>query len=331
MFKEILQIIPKLSSSELNNMERSLQSRFMKVAKSFGTGLKNVLTGGSIVGAAAALLQKALSPLKEIEEAINRTLDKGNDLTTGAKQFNTTPGEFAKLTAIAAAKGLDAGSLEMLLIKFQTAVAEAKADPKKDTSVRQFVGEGNTVEGFLKFIQGVQKLSTDKQVLVQQEVFGAKQIGKMSDFLNADFPKLIAAFANVKTDSLTRDINKLSGVSDVQRLLGAQTQLADIRGKAKNINSGTAVAMDEAERARLDRENKKIADFRGLIAVDEKMAVIQDRLETITRELLVGIPQIMDGFNVAIDLLQKAVDGWKMIFDLLKESRLLKGLLKWGK
>lgn len=331
MFKEILQIIPKLSASELDNMQRSLQSRFSKVAKSFGVGLKNALTGGSIVGAAAALMQKALSPLKEIQDAIERTLDKGNDLTTGAKQFGSTPGEFAKLTAIAQAKGIDAGSLEALLIKFQTSVAEAKADPKKDTSVRQFVGEANTVEAFLKFIQGLQKLGTDKQVLVQQEVFGAKQIGKMSDFLNADFPEIIKAFSNVSTENLTRDINKLSGVSDLQRLLGAQTSLADIGGKAKNINSGTAIAIDNAEKARLERENKKIADFRGLIAVDEKMQVIQDRLETLTRELLLGIPLITKGLEGAVGLLQQSVDGWKMIYDLIKDSRIIKGIMKWGR
>jgi hypothetical protein len=327
-FKEVLQIIPKLSTSDLNNMERSLQSRFTRIAKTFGSGLKSVLTGGSVLGAAAFLLQKALSPLKEIQEAIDRTLEKGSDLSVNAKQFGSTPGELAKLHAFGEAKGISSGELDVLITKFQTAVAEAIADPTKDTSVRQFTGEADTVKGFFNFIQGLQQLPKTSQLRVQTEVFGEKQILRMSEFLNADFPALVKAFSDIKTSALTRDIGKLDSIGDFQKQIQAHTSLRDLHNKAQVINQDQAAQMDQAEQARLKIENDRIKDFRGLVDVDTKMQNIQNELEKLTREVLPAFSVLA---TTAIDLLRQSVQGWKLIYDLLKDSRAIKGIMKfWG-
>src|SRR4051812_42229231 len=101
MFTEILRIRPQLDNSDMNNMERTLTSRFGRVAKKFSAGLKAAV----ILGAGAALLEKVLNPLNETREAIDRTLNKSSDLTTSAKQFGSTPGELLRLQGLAGAKG----------------------------------------------------------------------------------------------------------------------------------------------------------------------------------------------------------------------------------
>ncbi len=52
MFKEILQIIPKVNAADLRAMESSLSGRFANVSKKFGKGMLAALTGGGIAGAA---------------------------------------------------------------------------------------------------------------------------------------------------------------------------------------------------------------------------------------------------------------------------------------
>src|SRR4051812_39877327 len=136
VFKEILQIIPRLSSSDLASMDATLSRRFSNIAKKFGKGLLATLTGGGIAGIGLGLIDKLLNPLKETQDAIDRTLKQGDDIVTYAKQFGTTSGKLYRLMQIAKSTGLDEGSFFMLLEKFQATVAEAAADPKKQTSVR---------------------------------------------------------------------------------------------------------------------------------------------------------------------------------------------------
>ncbi len=331
MFKEVLQIIPKLSSSELNTMEKSLGSRFNRIAKTFGKGIRNALTGGSIIGAGAALLQKALSPLKEVQEAIERTLQKGDDIATNAKEFGSSAGELAKLRAMGQSTGLAGGDLDMLIGKFQTAVAEAAADPKKDTSVRAFVGEKNAVKGFFSFMQGLQKLDPDKRILAQNEIFGEKQRLKMADFLGSNFPELLSKFAQFDTAKLDKSIKTIEGFSDMNDYLTSVTELGDLDKKAKAITNGTINAMDMSRQKNLDRENKRIADFKGLLTIDERMQDIQMKLETVVNDVLTKLPIFTDGINVALDLLKKSVEGWNQIFKLLSDSPLIRGIFRRGK
>lgn len=173
-----------------------------------------------------ALIDKLLNPLKEVQEAIDRSLSKGDDLATFAAQFNTTAGRLAKVQALGEASGLDAEGLRMLLVKFQTSLAEAAADKNKDTSVRAFAGRQDTLEAFFEFIQSLQKLNKGDQLRVQSEVFGERQILKASEFLNADFATLGKQFARFDTEKLTRAANKLANFSDLNDRLGTTRRRA---------------------------------------------------------------------------------------------------------
>jgi DNA anti-recombination protein RmuC len=89
---EVLKIQPKLDDKELNKMEKSLGSRFARIAKGFGRGLKLA----SVAALGAAVLDKLVNPLNEVKQAIDRTLGKADDIVTNAKQFNTSTEKLAQ-------------------------------------------------------------------------------------------------------------------------------------------------------------------------------------------------------------------------------------------
>jgi len=284
MFSEVLKIIPKLDAQALNKMEKSLASRFANVAKKFGSGVANVFKGGGIAGAALALIDKLLNPLKEVQDSIDRTLKSSDDVVTNAKQFETSAGKLQKLIAMAQGAGLGQDDLFQLLTKFQTAVAEAKANPSAPSAVKNYANDKDTAQSFFDFIQSLQKMEKGQQILVQQSVFGEKQILKMSDFLNSDFKSMFKQIGldKVSSQKLTGALEKTGGLSDLSDILKAKRDTTDIIAKAGVINESMIRARDKAERVALERENQRIRSYEDLQAisttVDKIMGLVEEGL-----------------------------------------------------
>lgn len=283
MFSEILKIVPKLDNKDLDAMQKSLQSRFTKLTKNFGKGLVNVLKGGGIAGIALGLIDKLLNPLKEVQEAIDRTLKTSDDLSTNAAQFNTSSGKLFKLVQLAKSTGLDQDNLFLLISKFQTAVAQARANPNDQSvnSVRNFVGQEDTAEAFFGFISQLQKMNRDQQILIQQQVFGEKQILKMAEFLQKDFTQAArdVGIDKITAQKLTGSIDKLSGLADLSDALEARRGTFDIINKSGVINESMIRNRDKSEKIALQRENARIQSYNDLASitqtVDKIMALVE--------------------------------------------------------
>lgn len=349
MFKEILQIIPKLSNSDLSSMERTLSSRFGNIAKKFGKGLLATLTGGGIAGAAIGIVDKLLNPLKETQDAIDRTLKQGDDIVTNAKQFGTTAGKLFRLQQLAKSTGLDEGSLDVLLTKFQGAIAEAVADPKKQTSVRKFVidqktlreqaqaqrdkenqpgfigpksdpnaplkiAEQDIAETFFEFIQSLQKLPKEQQVLVQQEVFGEKQILKMADFLQTDFEKQTKLVGGPSAEKLTPALEKTANLNDLKDALEARRNLDQTLERSQSLTAEMVKKQDERAKIDFEKEQRQIQSYDNLDALAQTSA----RIEGIAQTALAS-------FSGMIVKLTNISENMKKISD----SPALKGILRW--
>lgn len=273
MFREVLKIVPQVERGALNQMESQLNSRFSKVAKKFGRGLVQVLKGGGVLGATIALVDKFLNPLKDVQEAIERTLSRADDVVTQAGQFNTTPGKLFKLQRLAQSAGLDEQTLSQMLIKFQGALAEAEADPSKPSSVREFVGYSpDTVETFFRYIQELrelQKTNPNAANLAQQETFGEKLILKMSDFVQQDQRKVLRELRLPDSEVLDKDLNSQATLADLKDLLASRRESDDLRVKSRSITEGTIREQDKVERLRLKNENQNVENFKDLSGVEQ--------------------------------------------------------------
>lgn len=306
MYNEVLNFKPQLDPSDLRKMEKSLASRFAAVTKKFGKGLLAGLTGGGLAGVGLSILERMLNPLKETQDAIDRTLKTAGDVVSNANQFGTTAGRLYRLQALAGTKGLDPGELYAALGKFQTAVAEARIDPTKPTAVRQFVGIQDTAEGFYEFIQALQKLPKDLQIAAQQEIFGEKAILRLADFLNSNQREL-ADDANLP-DSTRLDfaLKKGDRMSTMAQMLEARRNAEDmIRklgvGKGGLINEGMVTARDAQLRAELEKENNRIANYQNLMKIEQTSSAILGLLEKSGLKILNEILGVLKNASSIID------------------------------
>lgn len=278
MLTDILKIIPKMDSSDLKKLEDQLQSRFTKISKKFGKGLMDVLKGGGIAGLALGLIDKLLNPLQAVQESIDRMLKTSDDLATQANQFNTSSGKLFKLVQIGKSAGLDQEGLFTLITKFQTAVAQAKADPNDQSvsAVRNFTTDKDAAVNFFNFIQSLQKMDRNQQLLVQQQVFGEKQIGRMSEFLNLDFAKQFKATGldKVSSEKFTKANDKLAGLSDLADILKVKNENQDLLNKSAVINESMIRQRAKSDALALEKENLQIKSYNDLAAISDTVSKI---------------------------------------------------------
>lgn len=308
MFSWVLKIVPKMDESQLRAMEKSLSSRFTRVAKGFGKGLVSALKGGGIAGAALGLIDKLLNPLKEVQAAIDRNLKNADDYATNARQFETTPGKLRRLVAMGEGTGLDKDNLYLLLTKFQTAVAEAKADPSKPSAVRNYVDQADTAESFFSFIQALKQMDTSQKIMAQQAVFGEKQILKMADFLHSDFAQLIAGIglnqAKYSSDRLSPKITKTEGLSDLSDMKTARRNLDDEMATAGILDESMVHARDRSERLANERMRRNIARYHNLSKLSDgvdKIVIQFEKLLGVAGELMGKLEPFINKTTTVMD------------------------------
>lgn len=308
-----------MDSSDLKKLEDQLQSRFTKISKKFGKGLMDVLKGGGIAGLALGLIDKLLNPLKQVQESIDRTLKTSDDLATKANQFNTSSGKLFKLVQIGKSAGLDQEGLFTLITKFQTAVAQAKADPNDQSvsAVRNFTNEKDTVANFFNFIQQLKKMDTDLQLLVQQQIFGEKQIGKMSEFLNLNFAKQFreTGLDRQSSETFTKAIDKMAKLSDLADILKVKNENKDIIDKSRLINESMIKQRAKSDALALEKENLQIKSYNDLAAISDTVSKIMLIVEQ-------GVGLIGKLINMVTPFINKATD---FMAKLLK-SPLMRGV-----
>lgn len=308
-----------MDSSDLKKLEDQLQSRFTKISKKFGKGLMDVLKGGGIAGLALGLIDKLLNPLQAVQESMDRMLKTSDDLATQANQFNTSSGKLFKLVQIGKSAGLDQEGLFTLITKFQTAVAQAKADPNDQSvsAVRNFTNEKDTALNFFNFIQSLQKLDRNQQLLVQQQVFGEKQIGKMSEFLNLDFAKQFRATGLDKqsSETFTKSIDKMAKLSDLADILKVKNENKDIIDKSRVINESMIKQRAKSDALALEKENLQIKSYNDLAAISDTVSKIMLIVEQ-------GVGLIGKLINMVTPFINKATD---FMAKLLK-SPLMRGV-----
>lgn len=320
MLSSILKIIPKLDTNELNKMERSLQSRFTRVAKRFGKGIGNIFTKGGPLGVAIGFLANLLNPLKEIQESMDRTLQSAGDIATNAKQFGTTSGRLAKLSALGQAKGIDQDALFQLISKFQGAVAQAEADPSAPSAVRQFVGQTDAAEGFFTFIQALKSMEKNQQILVQQQVFGEKQVLKMASFLQSDFGELLNKVAPQNSSDLTRKIENLDDVANYKDILEARRGLTTLEARGSQINRSMYDQRDAAEKLAIQREGERIKSYKDLAAISTTM----DSIKALAEQGIAALGSLVTVLIPKVNMLVEMIQGFT-------KSSLFKGIFKFGK
>jgi hypothetical protein len=333
MWRELLKVIPQVDSAGLNDMENKLSKRFAGVAKKFGVGLKRAIMGGGLTALAVGIIDKILNPLQETQAALDRILGQTDDVVTAAKQFETTSGKYFKLQQLALSTGLDEGTLQLLLTKFQTALAEerAKKPGEQKGTLKEFVGINDTVEAFYQFAQSLQNLektNKDDSILIQKQIFGEKAIGKMASFFQLDMPKRLQEMDAGKTEDYTKAFDKLAPLEEMSKTLTGKMNLQDVITKGNTIQPEFIQANAKLEQQRLDQENKRLASYQSM----EKAAIASEAMKQKLEQIFLNLSQYTPQ---ALGVVQKIENGVGEVKGFLKDvgenvrdvqkSRMLKG------
>lgn len=319
MFTEILKVIPKLDDSATSSMVRNLSSRFAKVAKSFGGGVLSALKGGGYVAIATALIDKVLNPLEHVQSVIDKTLNKGSDLAVFAKQFDTTAGKLARLQALGESAGLDPEGVRLLLLKFQGAVSKSalSGDP---SAVSNFVGRKDTADAFFDFIQNMQKMNSTQRSLVQQEVFGERQIGRASEFLNQDFAKVNRQLGGPSADDITAAAKSLEAQQSYLQLKNAQRGLKEINDQAVKITPHAIQSIAKRQDVASESDLKNLSNFDRL----ERLQIAADK---IVNQLELGVGKIAPLLAPALEAIPGILQKLDVAATAVQKSRAVRGLL----
>ncbi len=295
MFKEILKIQPQLDEASASAMERQLSTRFKRVAKSFGGGLLNVIKGGGIAGSVIGLLERILNPIQQVQESINGFLAQSDDLVTFGKEFNTDPGKLAKLVALSKSTGLDQDTLFQMINKFHGAIAEAKADPTKQSAVRQFVNIPDTADAFFEFIQSLHGMTdSNKKLLAQNEVFGERNTLKMSDFINeTNWKGILETMRALPSEQYSRRIKPAGGLNDLRDTLAGGRYLRNIVDTGDTVHEGMVYAEDRRERESDDRMRTRMGEYKTLDALQEGFDKIGNYFEQILTQSAKGWTEVI--------------------------------------
>ena len=318
MFSEILKIVPKLDNRDLQTMERGLNKRFKRVAKKFGKGIGAIFKGGGLLAIGLAFMDKILNPLKEVQDAINKTLVSTDDLATFANQFETTTGKLAKLSTLGKGSGLTENDLFYLLTKFQGSLAAERAGTEKN-GLGEFTGFEDTTDAFFSFIQSLKQAPKDQQVLVQEKVFGERQILKMADFLQNDFKNVFEAGLNdVKSSDISKSYNRAAGLNDYRDGKEAVLDLKHQMRISNKINKGIVDEMLNAKRIEQRRLEQRVNAYKDLQAISNTTAKMLELLES----SVVWIGKGLRELTVQIDKLVNFTSS-------LKNSSWFRGIIKY--
>lgn len=317
MWREVLRIFPRLDAATTRLMENTLSRRFMRVARRFGQGLKQVVSG-TILGMSVAILARLLNPLKEIEDRIKGLLGQGSDARELADRFNTSAGTIRRIHAVGQSLGVNPERLNDMMSRYAEAIETAReelADPNKEKSestriLRQFVDEKDLAEGFFTFLQSLraqgETQGLDTRRKTERAIFGSAQYGASRRLIEADFENEFRRAGIPGAERLDKALNKLANLQDLENRHAAGRGVRELIGGAANVNEKMINDMARAEEMRIERENKQLSAFDDLKKASN------------------GIQELMNGMNEIMKLLTRGLGMLGELLKKLSESRLLK-------
>ena len=294
MFKAFLKIIPQLESSALTGLENALNSRFARVAKRFAGGLKNAILGGGIAALGLSVIDKLINPLKAVNEHIDSIFQRAEDLTSQAQQFGTTTGALLRLQTIGKGSGVDAETLSGLLVKFQDALVQARANPGQPSAVANFAGEKDTADAFFKFLRGLQGTNELNRGLALQEVFGTRKELSISKFLTGNLDQKLAATSGINTGVATANIANATKVGDLNKQKQAAVDAVAFQKQSGQLNNDIALAREREAKRQADLESQQLAGYKAMQNTDEGVNKILDLMNKLLLVANNGLSKVVN-------------------------------------
>lgn len=299
----ILNVKPTISNSDGRKMENDLNKRFSRVAQKFGGALRTVgsklrgiIAGGAVAGISAMMA----NPLDNLNQSMDETLRRYDDISSRAKQLGVSSGQLYQATAIAQSAGIESDDFRSILTAY--AVKRGEAMKGDDIMLKEFVGEEDTITSFFQFLKSLQGLDPESRMYYASKVIGEDDSAKLAELINTDFVKRQKEiFQGTSPEQTTRAIEQLANVENQQAILKSRTNLNDLLVKSQTITNETVRLQSEVAKKQLDLENTQLQSYQAFakiqMATEESKVILADIQQKLAPAVEKGVGYLEKSYN----------------------------------
>lgn len=282
----ILNVKPTISQSDGRKLERDLNGRFGRVAKKFGgalrtvgSALKGVIAGGALTGLGLLMT----NPIDALNNSLDETLRKYDDLYSRAKQLGVSSGQLYQATAIARSTGIEEADFRAMLTAYAVKVGEAKKG--QDPMLSEFVNE-DLLTGFFRMVRSLRELNPEERLFYGAKILGEDDVSKLAELINTDVEqRRKEIFGNTTSEQTTRAIEKLAGVEGKQSILRSRLDVENLLARSQSITNETIRLQHEILEKQAQTENINFQNYEAFAkmqqATEESKKILADIQSTV--------------------------------------------------
>lgn len=282
----ILNVKPTISQSDGRKLERDLNGRFGRVAKKFGgalrtvgSALKGIIAGGALTGLGLLMT----NPIDALNNSLDETLRKYDDLHSQSKQLGVSSGQLYQATAIARSAGIEEADFRAMLTAYAVKVGEAKKG--QDPILSEFVDE-DLLTGFFSMVRSLRELPPEERMYYGAKILGEDDASKLAELINTDVEKRRKEiFGNTTSEQTTRAIEKLAGVEGKQSILRSRLDVENLLARSQSITNETISLQHEIMEKQAQTENINFKNYEAFAkmqqATEESKKILADIQSTV--------------------------------------------------
>ena len=277
----ILNVKPTISQSDGRKLEKDLNGRFGRVAKKFGgalrtvgSALKGIIAGGALTGLGLLMT----NPIEALNNSLDETLRKYDDLYSRAKQLGVSSGQLYQATAIARSTGIEEADFRAMLTAYAVKVGEAKKG--QDPILSEFVNE-DLLTGFFRMVRSLRELNPEERLFYGAKILGEDDVSKLAELINTDVEqRRKEIFGNTTSEQTTRAIEKLAGVEGKQSILRSRLDVENLLARSQSITNETIRLQHEILEKQAQTENINFQNYEAFAkmqqATEESKKILAD-------------------------------------------------------
>jgi hypothetical protein len=317
--KYIIQIQPQVSPADGQKMENDLNKRFGNIANKFGSHLRNtintslkasaVLSAGLMAGVTAALLT---NPFEKINEDLNATLDRFDDIAVRGAEFGVSSGKYFQAQTVAKSLGVE--DFSMILARYNSKLDAARVKTPggkpEDDYLKNFTKDKDILASFSAFSETLRNMKPEDRNFAVEQVFGTKLGLRLAEVLQTNLgQRRQQIFGNQTSGQLNSPIEHISNMEDIQKLNRARQDVSELWQKSQAINPGVIAAQNQVEKARMAKDVMQLSQYEVFAKLSESQAQIAGSLEgirsDITQVVAPKIIKFVDDFKTVKDFVVK--------------------------
>lgn len=295
--KYTIQIQPQITSADSAKMERDLNRRFANVSKKFGHGLNNALKSsakfgakalkGGLIGAGVALAGAIMTnPFEKVNEDLNNTLEKLDNIATRAGQFGVSAGKFRRAEEVFGAFGVQ--NLDPILARFAT--FQEKARTGEDKSLQNYINKDeDIIDSLVAFSTSLRQMSPEERNASVEQIFGERYGLKIAEALQEDLAAKAKQFSKFSEKAINDVVAKGAKNEEIQATERQKLETESLVRKGNLIGKGTVRTQAEFERSKLAKELQQLSQYeiyaQQKILEEKSLAVLEDIKSSILGEI----------------------------------------------